>query len=85
MKTLRLVAKLFGISLLVLGFGSSCKKDKDDVPDCITCTYSYGGVDFSMEFCKDDADLEWEDEFDSWEDAVNYIRDEFADYGGSCT
>jgi hypothetical protein len=85
MKTLRLVSKLFGISLLILGFNSSCKKDKDDgVPDCITCTYTYAGVSIPVEFCKDDEDLEWEDEFDSWEEAVNYIRAEFQSYGFSC-
>jgi hypothetical protein len=86
MKTLRLVSKLFGISLLILGFNSSCKKDKDNsgVPDCITCTYSYGGVNIPMEFCKDDPDLDWESEFDSWEEAVNYLRTEFEEYGFSC-
>jgi len=87
MKTLRLVSKLFGISLLILGFNSSCKKDSDDdggVPDCITCTYSYAGYNIPMEFCKDDADLDWESEFDSWADAVNYIRTEFEDYGFNC-
>ncbi len=83
MKTLRLVAKLFGISLLILGFNASCKKDKDgSVPDCVNCSYSYAGQSINFSVCKDDVD--WESEFDSWEDAYNYLRDEFDDEGFDC-
>jgi hypothetical protein len=86
MKTLRLVGKLFGIVLLILGFNSSCKKDKDD--NCITCTidltaYGYGVLHYT--YCEDDRDT-WEDEWDSWQELEEYARymDAHVDYV-SCT
>jgi len=75
MKTLRLVGKLFGISLLILGFNSSCKKDKDD-DDCITCHIDlsdYGEGSYNISYCKDDPS-EWENYWDNWQEVVNYAN-----------
>lgn len=83
MKTLRLVGKLFGISLLILGFNSSCKKDKDE--KCITCTYTYeDGSHDTEEICESDMqewigdeDMTW-DEFESLVRAYAAISDELS-------
>lgn len=72
MKTVRLVGKLFGISLLILGFNSSCKKDKDD-GDCITCTYTYGAHSYSYTYCENKPE-EWSDWADSWQEVVEYAQ-----------
>ena len=83
MKTLRLVSKLFGISLLILGFNSSCKKDKDDDDGgCITCTIDltqYGLGSYSYTYCENDPS-KWEDDFDSWEDVQAYTAYMDANY-----
>ena len=71
-KNLRLVVKLFGISLAVLGLNSSCKKDTND---CFNCTYVYAGQSIDIEFCEDD--LNWEYNFDSWEEASDYYKAKF--------
>lgn len=74
MKTLRLVGKLLGISLLILGFNSSCKKDKDDDDGCITCVAdlsAYGLGSVSYTYCEDQP-ATWEDDFDSWQEVVDY-------------
>ncbi len=74
MKTLRLVGKLFGISLLILGFNSSCKKDKDD--NCISCAIDlsdYGGGVLHYTYCENDPS-KWEDEWDSWQDLEDYAH-----------
>ena len=73
MKTLRLVAKLLGISLLILGFNSSCKKDDDDGGECITCTYTYGNVTESFTYCKDKPE-EWAGYGLSWDEFVALIQ-----------
>ena len=73
MKTLRLVGKLFGISLLILGFNSSCKKD-DDKGECVTCTVDlsqYGLDSYSYTYCENDP-AGWEDEYDSWQEVKDY-------------
>ena len=75
MKTLRLVGKLFGITLLIFGFNSSCKKDKDG-DECITCHIDlsdYGEGSYSITYCKDDPE-EWNEYFDSWNDVVDYAH-----------
>lgn len=74
MKTLRLVGKLFGISLLILGFNSSCKKDDDDNGECVTCTIdltALGGSSYTYTYCENDP-TEWEDEYDSWQEVKDY-------------
>ncbi len=58
MKSIRLVLRLFGIFMIIIGF-NSCKKDKDDdkkkcVGEEFTCTYSYSdGTFYTYRFCQD--------------------------------
>jgi len=78
MKTLRLIGKLFGISLIILGFNSSCKKDKDDDGEVITCTVDLRQYGLGIEtytFSEDDPET-WEffdEDFDNWND-VNSLK-----------
>ncbi len=76
MKTLRLIAKLVGISLLILGFGSSCKKDKNE---SITCTVdlSQYGLGIQTYTISEDDPSTWEvfdEDFDNWNDVKDYIN-----------
>ncbi|MBN2524126.1 MAG: hypothetical protein JXB24_12710 [Bacteroidales bacterium] len=76
MKTLRLIAKLVGISLIILGFNSSCKKDKDDDGEVITCVVDlsgYGMGTYTYTYREDDPST-WEDDFETWNDLKEYLN-----------
>ena len=75
MKTLRLVGKLFGIAVLIFGFNSSCKKDKDE-GNCVTCSVDlsqYGIPSYTIKYCEDDPS-DWGQYFESWDDVVAYAN-----------
>lgn len=78
MKTLRLIGKLLGISLIVLGFSSSCKKDKN----CITCNFTYEDEQPSSETVCEGEQQEYTGEDITWEEFVNYAKlfDETSEY-----
>jgi hypothetical protein len=58
---------------MILGSGSSCKKDTDD-DDCFSCKIdqSYVGGDIiTFSYCKDTPE-DWEDSWDSWDQLKSY-------------
>lgn len=65
--------------MIILGFNSSCKKDKDDDGEVITCTVDLRQYGLGIEtytFSEDDPET-WEffdEDFDNWDDVKDYIN-----------